>query len=875
MKTFTGAINRLGPERHGSSRNLGGGIIAGVLGMLFLAGASVCLADSTDVTENLSYYPANTIRRSGTGFTVYADVDRDGSWDTLVALITVRGFAQNLNAASQVGCGNWSWTFDTDFYPGSTTTPSGQFAIRFVDMKDPNFNINNQSTWVYKSVAGVKFWTYNTWVACSTNASPYFQVIAYSEINQGGSIVYSQTYPNLADADRNFEIRTPLKEVFIHTDSCENELDCLQVLSAALPPNDLWSGATHLNNNTTYSMSTASATSTGDPVPTCSPNVSNTVWFAFTPASSRVVAVNTCGSDFDTVVQAYINSGGTLTPVGGGCNDDSNVCPGTSSRQSCIAFPATAGTTCYLMAGGWNGGSGNLSITASEVPIAITQQPAGGTAIAGGAFTFSVSATGPGLSYQWQLGGANWSGATDASFTITDLDPTLAGAYRVVISNVYGAVTSSVATLAVDPALALALDTTGLTWSTGGANGAWYREIQFSHDGVDDARCYGSASSPPWLQTTVTGPGTLSFYWGFAIGYFDTTSDYLSLLVDGVEVAKRNATRDPMSVHYSYQTIYLASGTHALRWAYDRNGGSFGGAYLDQVSYVSGGTAAFIATQPAPQTVVAGSNAVFTVTASGTPPITCQWQFAGVNLANATNNSLTLNNVQPIQAGQYGVVVANGYGSPVTSSSAALTATTIPLAAAVDYAGPVWSSSGNAQWFGQVSVAHDSADAAQSGWLTNSQNSYLDTTLVGPGTLKFWWKVSSETNWDFLRFYVGGVATTNISGEVDWQQQTVALPAGSQTLRWAYTKDGSFSRGLDAAWLDRVTYDGRPILSISSLPSQQVLLFWPTSVTSFVLMSATNLAGSWQSVPDVPAVRDDNWAVTNATGLRKFYRLKK
>ena len=78
MKTFTGAINRLGPERHGSSRNLGGGIIAGVLGMLFLAGASVCLADSTDVTENLSYYPANTIRRSGTGFTVYADVDRDG-----------------------------------------------------------------------------------------------------------------------------------------------------------------------------------------------------------------------------------------------------------------------------------------------------------------------------------------------------------------------------------------------------------------------------------------------------------------------------------------------------------------------------------------------------------------------------------------------------------------------------------------------------------------------------------------------------------------------------------------------------------------------------------------------------------------------------
>jgi hypothetical protein len=641
------------------------------------------------------------------------------------------------------------------------------------------------------------------------------------------------------------------------------------------PANDLWSGAISLANGATSSMSTTNATSTGDPVPTCGYNVSNTVWFTFTPASSRAVAVNTCGSDFDTVVQAFLNNAGTLTPVFGACNDDSNVCP--DPRQSCIAFSATAGVTYYLMAGGYNGASGNLNITASEVPLAIIQQPAGGTVNAGDSFTFSVAATGPStFSYQWQLGGANLGGATGSSLTLTDLDPSMTGNYRVVITNIYGAVTSSVATLNVDPALALALDTTGLTWTTGGANGAWYRETMFSHDGVDAARCYGSVSSPPWLETTVTGPGTLSFYWGLAIGYFDTTSDYLSLLVDGVEVAKRNATRDPTSVHYSYQTIYLTSGTHTLRWAYDRNGGDTGGAHLDQVSYTSGATAAFIATQPAPQTVVAGSNTVFTVAASGTPTVTYQWQFAGVNIANATGSSLTLNNVQPIQAGNYSVVVANGYGSPTPSANAALTVTTIPLPVAVDYAGPVWSSSGNAQWFGEMSVTHDSKDAAQSGLLANSQISYLNTTLVGPGTLKFWWKVSSETNFDFLRFYVNGVIQTNISGEVDWRQQTFSLPAGSQPLTWAYTKDGSLSYGSDAAWLDQVTYDGRPILSVYPLPTQQVLLFWPTSVIGCSLQSCTNLAGtiSWQGVADVPAVRDDNWAVTNATSSRKFYRLK-
>ena len=33
--------------------------------------------------------------------------------------------------------------------------------------------------------------------------------------------------------------------------------------------------------------------------------------------------------------------------------------------------------------------------------------------------------------------------------------------------------------------------------------------------------------------------------------------------------------------------------------------------------------------------------------------------------------------------------------------------------------------------------------------------------------MSFWWKVSSETNRDSLRFFVNGVEQANISGEVD------------------------------------------------------------------------------------------------------------
>ena len=648
-----------------------------------------------------------------------------------------------------------------------------------------------------------------------------------------------------------------------------------------LPPqNDLWSGALPLANGATSSMSTTTATSTGDPVPTCGYNVSNTVWFTFTPATSRVVAVNTCGSDFDTVVQAFVNNSGTMTPIGGGCNDDSNVCPGT--RQSCLAFAATAGITYYFMVGGYNGASGNLSITASEVPVAITQQPGGGTANAGDSFAFSVYATGAGLSYQWQLGGSRLSGATDSTLTLTNLYPGNAGDYQVIVTNVYGAVTSAVATLAVQPALDLALDTTGLTWTTGGGSGGygWFRQTDVSHDGVDSAECgaplIGFPSSSAWMQTTVTGPETLTFYWRFYVPIrYPRITDYLGFYMDGVYQA---GVGSPFVV-WSYQTIYVGAGSHTLKWSYVLSGSYHGGGpgFVDQVALTAGATASLISNQPDPQTTVAGTDAIFSVQAGGTPPLRYQWRFYGTNLAGATDSSLTLTNVMPVQAGNYSVVVTNDYGPSVTSSVVALTVTTIPLAEALDYANPGWTTYGNGLWFGQVGQTHDGVDAARSGAITNYQQSVLSLNLLGPGTLSFWWKVSSETNYDYFKFWTNNTLQKAICGEVDWQQQTVSLPAGMNTVVWQYIKDVSISLGQDAAWLDQVSYDGPPYLAINPLTDQQVMLFWPTSATGFGLQCSTNLAhpAPWQWTTNVPVVVEDNWVVTNNTASHLFYRLKK
>lgn len=78
-----------------------------------------------------------------------------------------------------------------------------------------------------------------------------------------------------------------------------------------------------------------------------------------------------------------------------------------------------------------------------------------------------------------------------------------------------------------------------------------------------------------------------------------------------------------------------------------------------------------ITTQPAGQTVLAGSSATFSVVAVGTSPLTYRWRFNGTNIAGATGSSYTNSNVQATSVGNYSVVVSNAYGT-VTSANAAL-----------------------------------------------------------------------------------------------------------------------------------------------------------------------------------------------------------
>lgn len=84
------------------------------------------------------------------------------------------------------------------------------------------------------------------------------------------------------------------------------------------------------------------------------------------------------------------------------------------------------------------------------------------------------------------------------------------------------------------------------------------------------------------------------------------------------------------------------------------------------------GSAPVITNQPQNVTVTVGQSATFSVTASGTSPLSYQWRKNGTNISGATSQSYTKTNVQLSDSGNYSVVVTNSAGS-TTSNNAKLT----------------------------------------------------------------------------------------------------------------------------------------------------------------------------------------------------------
>ncbi len=123
------------------------------------------------------------------------------------------------------------------------------------------------------------------------------------------------------------------------------------------------------------------------------------------------------------------------------------------------------------------------------------------------------------------------------------------------------------------------------------------------------------------------------------------------------------------NVNFTFTTPALSDGLHTIyARAYDA-AGNVSAAASDALTV---GSAPAITEQPSSATKTIGESVTFSVTASGTAPLSYQWRKNGANISGATSSSYTIPSVVSSDAGSYDVVVSNVYGS-TTSNTATLT----------------------------------------------------------------------------------------------------------------------------------------------------------------------------------------------------------
>jgi hypothetical protein len=111
-------------------------------------------------------------------------------------------------------------------------------------------------------------------------------------------------------------------------------------------------------------------------------------------------------------------------------------------------------------------------------------------------------------------------------------------------------------------------------------------------------------------------------------------------------------------------------------------------------------------------------------------------------------------------------------------------------------------------WTRDNSTAFDGTYSMKSATIGNSAQTTMQITLnvATAGAISFAQKVSSESGYDFLKFYIDDVEKGSWSGNQDWVEVSYAVTTGNHTFKWVYSKDGSAVGGSDCAWVDNIIF---------------------------------------------------------------------
>ena len=329
------------------------------------------------------------------------------------------------------------------------------------------------------------------------------------------------------------------------------------------------------------------------------------------------------------------------------------------------------------------------------------------------------------------------------------------------------------------------------------SNEDWFMQGAQTYDGTDAAQSGAiTDDEESSFQFSVSGPDYLVFHWKVDS---EQGFDILSVNIDGTEAAQVSGF-----VEWERKVIEIPSGSHTVSFTYDKDSSVSIGAdagYVDQLALASTLPDPVITS---PGAAAGAASAPFSYQITTANPAT---SYAAVDLPAGLSIDTLSGEITgtPSVAGTFtaSLTATNPTGSDTRDLDFEIFTSADAIAGAPgSLGGPVtWYGTGDADWFVQSTTSRDGS-AMQSGAIGNSEFSSLTGIVTGPVDVTFYWKVSSEEFFDFLDLYIDGKLDRSISGEVNWREETVSIPAGDHFLKFIYQKDSSDLSGADAGWLD-------------------------------------------------------------------------
>lgn len=117
-----------------------------------------------------------------------------------------------------------------------------------------------------------------------------------------------------------------------------------------------------------------------------------------------------------------------------------------------------------------------------------------------------------------------------------------------------------------------------------------------------------------------------------------------------------------------------------------------------------------------------------------------------------------------------------------------------------------WEFAGGANWSLTTENVYEGEYSAKSGDISDNGSSEikLQYDVMTTDSISFYYRVSSEADYDWLKFYINNEMVAQWSGAQEWTRVAFPISEGLQTFRWVYTKDMSQSNGDDAAYIDYI-----------------------------------------------------------------------